>query len=316
MKNILSLCEKAGIADPEIKRLKGDYSDRKIFRINSKAGTVIAVSGSNIVENEAFLSFRETFEQNNFNVPALYAVSEDRSAYLLEDLGDVTVNSFCAKCTCNGGIESVKNIYKEVMTLLPKIQTVLYDKIDYSKCCQDPVFDIANMERDTFRFEEYFLKKYYKQYDASKFSIFIKEVMNAASSQSTHYFMYRDFQSRNIMLKDDKLYLIDFQSGRKGSFYYDAASFIYSSGTVNYEGMEDELSSCYYNSSTHIGDRFDVFMHFLSIFGCLRIMQAMGNYAYYYYERKDLSIEKRIGFVLNALKKLSDRAGLITGIEL
>ena len=316
MKNILSLCDKAGIADPEIKRLKGDYSGRRIFRITSKAGSVIAVSGSNIVENEAFLSFRETFEQNNFNVPGLYAVSEDRSAYLIEDLGDVTVNSFCTKCAEDGDIESIKKIYKDIMTLLPKIQTELYDKIDYSKCCQDPVFDTENMQRDTLKFEEYFLKKYYQKYDALKFSNLIKEVMNAASSRSTHYFMYRDFQSRNIMLKDNKLNLIDFQSGRKGSYYYDAASFIYSSGTEDYEGMEDDLSSDYYNASRHISDRYDVFRYYLSIFGCLRIMQAMGNYAYYYYERKDLSVEKRTEQTLKTLYKLSTRAGLATGIEL
>lgn len=316
MKDILSLCGKAGIADPEIRRLKGDYSERKIFRIHSKTGTVIAVSGSDIAENEAFLSFRETFEQNDFNVPKLIAVSDNRSAYLTEDLGDITASSFCTKCAENGDIESIKKIYKEIMTLLPRVQTELYDKIDYSKCCQDTVFDKGNMERDTFRFEEYFLKEYYKKYDAFKFRNFRNKVIDAASSMGTNYFMFRDFQSRNIMLKDNKLYLIDFQSGRKGSFYYDAASFIYSSGTVDYEGMEDDLSSNYYNASTHVGDRFDVFMHFLSIFGCLRIMQAMGNYAYYYYERKDLSIEKRIEHTLRTLYKLSTRAELASGIEL
>ncbi|HXK49798.1 MAG TPA: phosphotransferase [Clostridiales bacterium] len=316
MKDVLSLCAKAGITDPEIKRLKGDYSERKIFRINSKTGTVIAVSGSNINENVAFLSFRETFEQNDFNVPKLIAVSEDRSAYLIEDLGDITVNSFCKNCAQNGDVVSIRKIYKDIMTLLPQIQTALYDRIDYSKCCQDPVFDKANMQRDTLRFEEFFLKKYYKRYDPLKFRVFINEVIDSASVLSTNYFMFRDFQSRNIMLKDDKLYLIDFQSGRKGSFYYDAASFIYSSGTADYDGMEDDLSSYYYNASRHICDRYDVFRQFLSIFGCLRIMQAAGNYAYYYYERKDFSVERKMEHALETLHKLSSRSGLNSGIEI
>ncbi len=314
MKNILDLCSKAGLSDPEIINLKGDYSLRKIYRVKHKKGSVIAVSGPDISENEAFLSFRNTFEQNGFRVPAFIAVSVDRGTYLLEDLGDVTVKSFCDEMIRSDSFEAVKEMYGRVIEKLPVIQTKLYDKIDFSICYQGSAFSRDNMEKDIERFEEFFLKRFYKHYDPVKFRMFKDQIISSADLYEKKYFMYRDFQTRNIMLKDGELYFIDFQSGRKGSFYYDLASFIYSSGTVKYEGMEDDVAKTYFTSSRHVDCDIESFKSGIDLFACLRVMQAVGNYAYYFYERKDNSINSKKEYGLKTIMNLSRRLNLEHGI--
>jgi aminoglycoside/choline kinase family phosphotransferase len=314
MEKILNLCRKSGFADPEGTRLKGDFSQRAIYRVNHSKGTLIAVSGPDILENEAFLSFRNTFERNGFSVPGFIAVSDDRKTYLLEDLGDVTVKSYCDRMIKLGNVEGVKKIYTRIMEKLPLIHTKLSDRIDYSKCYQYSVFGRENMESDIERFEEYFLKRYHKNYDPARFQNFRNELISSADNYGKNYFLYRDFQTRNIMIKNNDLYFIDFQSGRKGSFYYDIASFIYSSGTVKFEGMEDELSKAYFKSSRHIDCDIDSFRTGIGIFALLRIMQAVGNYAFYYYDRKDNSITSKKQYGLKTIINLSRSLNIESGI--
>ncbi len=315
MKEIISLCSRAGIKDPEIIRLKGDMSERKIYRVKHLSGTVIAVCGENIPENEAFLSFRETFENNGYRVPSLLAVSGSRKTYLIQDLGNTTVRSYCENMKRSGRTDEIKNIYSRIIRILPGIQTKLFDKIDFSKCYQGEFFDKNAMNRDIGRFEEYFLNRYHKNYSSSAFLKFKEVIISAADAQSSEYFMYRDFQTRNMMLMDDKLYFIDFQSGRKGSFYYDLASFIYSSGTESFKGSEEFLSGIYYSSSDHIKQGKDEFLGLIKSFGCLRIMQALGNYAYFYCERGDLSVEKKMKSGVSALNTICLQLGLECGIR-
>ncbi|MFO7810430.1 MAG: phosphotransferase [Candidatus Delongbacteria bacterium] len=309
MKDILKLCRDEGYNHPEITRLKGDYSERKIYRVSHKSGTFIAVISDNTAENDAFLSFRDSFERAGFKVPAFIAVSDDRNTYFIEDLGDMTVKSYCYQRVAAGDISDVKNIYSRIISLLWKIQTVMYNEIDYSKCYQGLVFDSHAMEKDISRFEEYFLKKYHKNYDPAKFAAFREKIISEADRQKKDFFMYRDFQSRNIMFKNNELYFIDFQSGRRGSFYYDLASFLYSSNTINYEGMEKELSEVYFNSSKHINADFEEFIRLIKIFACLRIMQSAGNYAFYYFTRGDTTIKWNYPVTLSKLRCLSKDLG-------
>lgn len=309
MKDILKLCRDEGFKYPEITRLKGDFSERKIFRVSHKSGTFIAVTSDNTAENDAFLSFRDSFERAGFKVPGFIAASEDRSIYFIEDLGDMTVKAYCDQRAAAGDISAVKDIYSRIISLLSKIQTVMYGETDYSKCYQGQVFDSQTMEKDISRFEEYFLKKYHKDYDPSKFAAFREKIISDADRQGKDFFMYRDFQSRNIMFKNNELYFIDFQSGRRGSFYYDLASFLYSSNTINYEGMEKELSEVYFNSSKHINADFEEFIRIIKVFACLRIMQAAGNYAFYYFTRDDITIKSNYPVTLSKLRSISKGIG-------
>jgi aminoglycoside/choline kinase family phosphotransferase len=314
MEKILQLCIDSGIKDPEIIPLKGDYSMRRIFRIRSSSGTLIAVSGPDIAENEAFLSFRKTFEECGFDVPAFIAVSEAGDVYLLEDLGDTTVKKYCDLCIEKGDTEAVKEVYRQIGSILPRLQRDLFGRIDFTKCYQSQIFGRENMESDIERFERYFLDGYLKKYNRTVFRAFKEEIISKCDSKNKNYFLYRDYQTRNIMMKNGRLFFIDFQSGRKGSFYYDLASFLYSSGTYRYEGIDKEIISSYIaaSGSSASYDRSD-FMRDLYSFAVLRIMQALGNYAYYYVTRGNKSIEDKKDSSLEILTKLSEELNIDTG---
>ena len=118
------------------------------------------------------------------------------------------------------------------------------------------------------------------------------------------------------MVKDEKLYFIDFQSGRKGALQYDLASFIYSSGTINYKDMQEDLIDHYLLSLkkyTKIDE--EVFKDTLPAFGVVRLMQAMGNYAFYFYTRDDKSIYDKISTNLVTIKALAEKLGIDCGIK-
>ncbi|MCK4981167.1 MAG: phosphotransferase, partial [Candidatus Delongbacteria bacterium] len=214
-----------------------------------------------------------------------------------------------------GDTASIRSLYFKIVEILAKIQTSLFDKIDFSFCYQRETFDRENMLFDVAKFEEYFLQKFYKKYDPETFSKFKNYAIEVVLQQPNDFFFYRDFQSRNFMIKDDKLYFIDFQSGRKGALQYDLASFIYSSGTINYEGMQEELIDHYLVSLRKYAKiDEDNFKNTLPAFGVIRLMQAMGNYAFYFYTRDDKSIYDKIPTNLVQIKVLAEKMGVDCGI--
>ena len=106
MNSIEKLCNDLSLRDVRITKLKGDYSERSIFRVHHSEGTFVGVVGNNIAENKAFLEFRKTFEEQGIGVPGLVSVSEDKGSYLLEDLGDDTVKKYCDDLKFKNDIKS------------------------------------------------------------------------------------------------------------------------------------------------------------------------------------------------------------------
>ena len=319
MNNIKNLCYKYGLKTNQFKiiKLKGDASDRVIYRIipyNSKVKSFIAIKGSNIEENIAFLEFTNILKENNFNVPNILQVSEDKMYYLLEDLGDITVNDRCKKLDRENKTEEIEELYTRVIEILPQIQIKLSNKIDYEKFCyQYNSFDKENILEDVKLFKDYYLehhlnKKYNKNIFDNFMTSLIDEILNLTNSIPS-FFLYRDFQTRNIMLKDDNtIYFIDYQSGRKGLPYYDLASFLFSSSSqiMNHKtnNLEEILIDVYLDSFKKFisknKDNFDnieniienlainnknKFKRYLYAFGIIRIMQAIGRYFYLYKEK-------------------------------
>ena len=155
MNSIEKLCNNLSLHDVKITKLKGDYSERSIFRVHHSLGTFVGVVGNNIEENKAFLEFRNTFEEYGISVPKLISVAEDNGSYILEDLGDDTVKKYCDDLNSKGDIKSIRSLYFNIVETLPKIQNILYDKIDFSFCYQRNTFDRENMIFDVARFQEY-----------------------------------------------------------------------------------------------------------------------------------------------------------------
>ncbi|MBN2635085.1 MAG: phosphotransferase, partial [Prolixibacteraceae bacterium] len=204
----------------------GSY--RKYCRLRNSHRSIIGVWNNDIKENTAFLSFTIHFLNNDLPVPEVYSVSSDFKSYLLEDLGNVTLFDFLSETRANEGFsETIISEYYKVLKVLPKIQIVAGKDIDYSVCYPRAAFDKQSMMWDLNYFKYYFLKLAKVQFDEQALEDDFQAFSDYLLSADSSYFLYRDFQSRNVMLKDGGVYFIDYQGGRRGALQYDLASLLY-----------------------------------------------------------------------------------------
>ena len=203
-------------------------SDRRYFRITGATKRAIGVFNADLKENEAFLSFTATFHELGLPVPTVYAADTHSGNYLLSDLGDQTLFSFLTEKRL-GSEEfpsEATEIYKSVLKQLPGFQVKAAGRIDYSKCYPRPAFDRQSMMWDLNYFKYYFLKlakipfdEQLLEEDFNRFADFLLEA-------ESNFFLYRDFQSRNVMVVDGSPWFIDYQGGRRGALQYDVASLL------------------------------------------------------------------------------------------
>ena len=265
-----------------IQKLPQTASYREYYRISYNGNTVIGVYNEDFKENEAFLSFTKSFKKMDLSVPTLLFEDLANSVYLLNDLGDKTLYSVIHEN--NHDYESspkLINIYKRALEELLKFQIEADKKIDYSFCYPRALFDRQSILWDFNYFKYDFLKlgrigfdEQLLENDFQKFSSFV-------SSVNTDYFLYRDFQSRNIMIKDDVLHFIDYQGGRKGALQYDVASLLFDAKAEIPNPLREELLNHYLDilESKYSLSR-EEFMKSYYAFVLIRIMQAMGAYGF------------------------------------
>lgn len=257
-------------------------SDRNIIRIHSQNNKpVIGIYNSNKAENNAFIEFSKHFKSNGLNVPEIYRVSGDSHAYLMEDLGDITLfNKICD----DSERFSRHNIglYKHAIENLIKFQLEAGREINYSLCYQFNEFGKDNIEFDLNYFKQRFLNNFYSnELDKDRLENELDFLKQKLLEQPRDYFLYRDFQSRNIMLHKNDLYFIDYQSGRKGALQYDIASLMYDAkADVPQELREDLLEYYIAEAKKCTGIEANEFKHYFWYFAMIRILQAMGAYGF------------------------------------
>lgn len=287
-------------------QLPGSGSYREYARMKSAGHQVIGAYNSDIKENQAFLEFSAHFKNKNIPVPRVYAVSSDLRTYLQEDLGNTTLFDFLTKTRETEGFsQKIVDEYKKVLRELPRIQLVAGKDIDYSVCYPREAFDKQSMMWDLNYFKYYFLKLARISFDEQALEDDFQAFSDYLLAVDNQAFLYRDFQSRNIMLKDDQVYFIDYQGGRKGALQYDLASLLYDAKANIPEAEREELLEFYL-------DELSQYKHtdrdkFKSLFGgyvLIRIMQAMGAYGFRgFYEKKEHFL-KSIPFALKNLETL------------
>ena len=265
-----------------IQKLPQTASYREYYRISFKDQTVIGVFNEDLKENEAFISFSNTFNELNLNVPKVLYTELDNSVYLLNDLGDVNLYSliYAKKHDYNSSPELI-DLYKKSLVQLQKFQIIADKKLDYNYCYPRAKFDRQSILWDLNYFKYDFLKlgkigfdEQLLENDFQKFSEFVASV-------KTDYFLYRDFQSRNIMVKDNEIYFIDYQGGRKGALQYDVASLLYDAKAEIPNNLREELLNFYLNKlESDYGLSRTEFMKSYYAFVLIRIMQAMGAYGF------------------------------------
>ncbi|MDR1006383.1 MAG: phosphotransferase [Bacteroidales bacterium] len=261
-------------------------SSRQYFRVKSINHFCIATYNDNRKENEAFINYARQLASHNIRVPKIYAEDLDNSIYLQEDLGDVTLYSLLENQTLSR--DKQISIYKSVISQLPKIQMVGKD-FDYTFAYPRKAFDMQSIEWDLQYFKYYFLKMAHIAFNEEALEKDFKTLANYLLSADSDYFLYRDFQSRNIMFVADEPYFIDFQGGRQGALQYDIASLLYDA-KANLSPDIRELLLNYYMEELqkHISIDPTEFRKLFYAFVYVRIMQAMGSYGYRgYFERKN-----------------------------
>lgn len=296
---------KLGKSIDSISGLKADASERKIYRLFVDGKSVVGVYNENKEENLAFINFTDTFIRMGFNVPRILNVSDDKLFYIEDDLGDKTLY----KLIINSRNDELTGYFKSAISDLIRFQIQAAEKIDFRYCYQTKEFNADVIASDLKKFSDYFLKMLFRnRTDESVLETITGISKNILANVNNGYFLYRDFQPRNIMIKDNSLYYIDYQSGRKGPLQYDAASFLYS-GSININEEERDFLLKYYLQELHkyISFNDNEFVYYFYYFALLRLLQVLGSYAYQHKSKNDKEVLKKIPKAFANLRSLIDK---------
>ncbi len=265
-------------------------SNRKLYRVSDGERTVIGVENEDKAENQAFLAFSRHFRKAGLSVPEIYGVGENETVYLEEDLGDQTLFDLLSSGKdVDGQIgEEVKSVYEKAVQQLSLFQISAGKSLDYSLCYPRHSFDRQSMMWDLNYFKYYFLKLANIPFNEQKLEDDFDVLTGFLLEAEDDFFLYRDFQSRNIMVKGGKPWFIDYQGGRRGALQYDVVSLLYDSKANLSEAFRAHLLDIYLESlpKDFLINR-EKFLKYFHGFVLIRIIQAMGAYGFRgFYERK------------------------------
>jgi aminoglycoside/choline kinase family phosphotransferase len=279
------------VAVERVVPLQGDLggSGRKIIRLTGGGKSAIGILYGVREENLAFLEFSRHFRKHGLPVPEIYGENLDQGAYLEEDLGDTSLFEFLSRNRSGETIApAVVEAYREVIATLPRFQIEAGRDLNYKLCYPRGSFDRQSISWDLNYFKYYFLRlagiPFSEQALEDDFSRLTKFLLSAPRD----YFLYRDFQSRNIMLRDGRPYFLDYQGGRKGALQYDVASLLYDAKADLTAEVRQQLLDHYLKTlQKYVDVKPDTFMQHYYAYVYIRIMQALGAYGFRgFYERK------------------------------
>jgi len=306
-KKIASLFKKWSGFNPEkIIPLPPSGSSRCYYRVISGKKSAIAVSYDQPDETKAFISFSRHFRRNGLSVPEIYFHTRDFKFYLLEDLGDRILFDVLQEFRLREGFsEKSMDLYRRVLTDLVQFQMVAGKSADFSVCFPVSHFDNQAYLWDLNYFKYNFLKLADVPFDEYKLEKDFSRLIEMLLTADHSFFVYRDFQARNIMIKDGRLVYIDYQGGRKGALHYDVASLLFQARAQIPFEKRIELVDYYISHAQKIDSASvrDFWQHFYR-FALIRVLQTLGAYGYRgLYEKKQHFIES-IPFALENAKWL------------
>ena len=272
----------------EVTELPSSGSNRRYFRLHGPQ-TLIGVSGTSIEENRAFIYMADHFRQKGLPVPEVYAQSDDQSFYLQEDLGDTLLFDAIEKGRKSSVFdESEKTLLRQTITKLPEIQFMGSDGFDFSYCYPQEEFNQRSILWDLNYFKYCFLKATGMEFQENRLEDDFLKMSDVLLRNQSATFMYRDFQSRNVMIRDGRPWFIDFQGGRKGPVYYDVASFLWQAKAKYPEDLRQELLLDYIEALRKympVDEKY--FLSQLRHFVLFRTLQVLGAYGFRgYFEKK------------------------------
>lgn len=283
-----------GALPQSVVKLTGDGSNRVYYRLSGDGCSFIGAVGTSQKENKAFVSFADNFRECGINAPEVLAVSDDGLCYLQQDLGDESLFARM-KASRDEGYFSRQDTDAlcKVMAQLPHIQFKIAQKIDFSLCYPVAEFDKRAVMWDLNYFKYCFLKGVGVEFDENALENEFEKLSHILLEEKADTFMYRDFQSRNIMWFNDVPWFIDFQGGRKGPIYYDVASFVGQARAKYTPEVVEQMIDAYISSLAEYRvvqrEEFNLKLRCFRIF---RLLQNLGTYGFRgIFERKKKFVE-------------------------
>ncbi len=271
----------SGSAITAIDKLPQAGSERHYYRIRTADKNYIATYGANLKENESFIYFSKHFRKKQLSVPEILCINDDKNIYIQEDFGDT---SLLNKLEESGFSTAVYDLYKKSLQQLVLLQVKGDEGLDYKKCLTNNTFGKQAIMADLLYFKYYFLDALRQPYDKQKLIDDFEALSNYLSHTEYKYFMFRDFQSRNIMVTpDDNVHFIDYQGGMKGAPQYDVASLLWQAKANLPDEWKQHLLEDYMSAFELVVEEQidrDVFRSQYNGYVLIRLLQVLGAYGF------------------------------------
>ena len=315
-KTIAELIDTLGEKVLETVAMPSSGSSRRYFRVKTDKRYLVGAYNINIEENEAFFSFSKHFHACGLPVPEILAISPSKEVYVQTDLGDVTLFHHVEDCLNNGSFDqNTIGLYKKSLEKLVDFQIVGHKGLDYSKAFPTPAFDEMSIMEDLNYFKYCFLKEQEEiSFNETRLDTDFQRLARYILEAPSDFFMYRDFQSRNIMIVDNEPYFIDYQGGRKGPLQYDVVSLLYQVKARIPEELRRELVDYYKKQliakDARPGVSTEIFDKYFSAFVLLRLLQVLGAYGFRGLIQKKLHFMQSIPYAIREIMKACDNWSL------
>ncbi len=292
-------------------QLSASGSNRRYFRLSSEQHSLIGVQGTSREENQAFLYMANHFLQQGLNVPKVVAKSDDGMLYLQEDLGNTLLFDYISEGRKTGVFcEREKEMLRKTARALAKFQVIGSQDFDYNICYPQPEFNLRSINWDLNYFKYCFLKATGLEFQEDRLESDFERLAYILLQKRMNTFMYRDFQSRNVMIRDEKPYFIDFQGGRRGPVYYDVASFLWQAKANYHQELREELINVYLEElDKYMPVDHEEFHATLRHFVLFRTLQVLGAYGFRGYFEKKPHFLQSIPFAIENLRVLLKDCG-------
>ena len=298
----------------EVEPLQGQLggSGRAILRLTGGTSSAIGILYPVREENVAFIEFSRHFRRKGLPVPEIYGEDLSHGAYLEEDLGDTTLFEYLSAHRAGDAIapEAIE-AYRRVVAVLPRFQVEAGRDLNYKVSYPRASFDRQSIAWDLNYFKYYFLRLAGVPFNEQALEADFGRLTKFLLSAPHEYFLYRDFQSRNVMLRDGQPFFLDYQGGRRGALQYDIASLLYDGKADLPATLRQELLDYYLECLGGFIDlKRDAFMEHYYAYVYVRILQALGAYGFRgFYERKAHFLQS-VPYALKNLRWLAENVKL------
>ena len=290
----------------QVQELPSSGSHRRYFRLSGGKVTLIGVIGTSLEENRAFITISKHFREQGLHVPAVLAVSEDGLAYIQEDLGDKVLFDMVSQGRESGIYSSYEiELLRRTIEQLPRIQFLGGKGLDWSVCFPQEAFDARMIDFDLNYFKYCFLKATGLEFNEILLQEDFEKFKADLLQEEENTFLYRDFQARNVMIKDGEPWFIDFQGGRRGPIYYDVASFIWQARSRFPEDLKQDLIRTYLRALQQFKKVDEQqFRSRLRLFVLFRTLQVLGAYGFRGFFEKKPHFLRSVPYALQNLRTL------------